>query len=316
MTPKTDMENLHMNSNAKDLDEDRKLAEELDRLLAEQPDYRKQLAYTPIEDERASGISYDWDDEQYSMPDEGQRYSKMPKGGAKEIEELGWMASQGGSEATRLKGYLKRRRPWLGNHFRLNKAGLLAPRFRPTIDPRKTPETLEQATFACDRQVIDLHWLHCTGARVPIQQPEFSTLLTGPDFNFEMAAAFARSNMKADWKATKWLTLPERFQWELASIQTAALRKRWSSIRRGEGRGTQGMPQIAGLFLGTKLASDQAKLDELVMRWAVEKMLPEGKATERAKLFAVALGRAQDQPPHVFQRQQLAAMRRIKNAQK
>lgn len=210
-----------------------------------------------------------------------------------------------------LDGYLAHREEWLAANFCLNTVGCMAPRFRPALDPKQIPVTLAQATYGCDRQVIDLHWLHCTGMHVLVHQAEFMNLLADDEFDFELAATFARANVTVERKVETWLALPEAIQWQLAGLQTVAVRKRWAAIRWGDERGTPCLAQVTARLQLGRSTGLRVPPDEVAARWAVEKMLPSAPASERARLFALARGLTTEPLPHVFQRQQDAAMRLV-----
>ena len=67
-----------------------------------------------------------------------------------------------------------------------------------------------------------MHWLHCAGLRVSVQQSEFMHLLTDDTFDYALAATFARANVTVERKVESWLALAHNIQWQLAGLQSVA----------------------------------------------------------------------------------------------
>ncbi|MEK8046892.1 hypothetical protein [Ideonella margarita] len=206
-----------------------------------------------------------------------------------------------------LTGYSKYREDWLSGQVTLNLQGKVAPLYRrPALRPAKIPVTREEALYSLDRQVIDLHWLHCTGFRFPIGQTQFATLLTDENFDWDLACDFALSLVKTEIKVTQWLSLDELSAWELASLQATATRKRLFDLRKQEPVIRQ---RLTTVHRGRPNAADLIQLD--VTHWWVKSTIGVHSATARAKAFALCLGL--DSPPTaaVFARQATAAEKRL-----
>jgi hypothetical protein len=246
-----------------------------------------------------------------SRPPEGAGSISQPR----ELETLSGIIKVLAANAEPLSGYDEHRIAWLTAHFRLNSEGTLAPLFRPRLPPSQRPTTAEQITFSRDRQVIDLHWLHCSGYRAPIGEAEFATLLLDEEFDWAAAEAFAQRSVTTQVKAASWLALGELCGWQLASIQTKAIRTRHSAIMNGD-RTTAGVPGVRAALADIHAGKPNSRVlqAEDLMLWRVNMMLGDARTTSHAKLFALAMGHPQAMTPRHFQRRQDRALREMKAA--
>ncbi len=180
----------------------------------------------------------------------------------------------------------------------LNERGLLAPRFRRAMRPSwqsAIPDS--EKDLHNDRQVIDLHWLHCRKSGKTLGKDEYCTLLVATDFNFDSASRFAAENDRSDTKA-RWLKLGDYVAWELAAIETKYRRERFSTLMHGkyrdEKRDMYGMTEVQSA-LATAAAKRKGN-EDLVEGWAtlwlVDRLLG-NKATPtiRSQLWALATGK-------------------------
>lgn len=117
----------------------------------------------------------------------------------------------------------------------LNRRGKLAPRFRGMRRPPYKVTTLAELDLSLDRQFIDLHWLHCTGWNRVIQGDrwKFNNVLKVKTFQPGKAEMFAKVPVSANEKAT-WLALPDHVAFQLAALQTDAIRERFRVANLGD----------------------------------------------------------------------------------
>lgn len=216
-----------------------------------------------------------------------------------------------------LRGYSEHRERWLRANIRLNHEGSLAPLYRPRLPPARQPATEDQLLYALDRQIVDVHWLHCTGGRRRLNDPLVSTLLATDTFDWDTARGFAEADVRFEWKVDRWLALSDLERWQMAALHTPATRKRLSAIMNGD-RSTPGADQIRAALANVHefSAEREAEIDRDVMLWRVSKMMPTASSTARATLYARGMGHKDVIQPHVYERKQQAAIKRIERALK
>lgn len=153
----------------------------------------------------------------------------------------------------------------------LNRRGKLAPRFRAVRRPPRKVVTLEELDLSRDRQFIDLHWLHCTGWNRMIhgERWQFRNVLKVKTFQPRKAELFAEIPASFDEKAS-WLALPDNVAFQLAAIQTDAVRERFRVANLGDtvkGKVRQvGHMQVTQM-LETSVANSP-QLQDQIPRWA------------------------------------------------
>jgi hypothetical protein len=116
----------------------------------------------------------------------------------------------------------------------LNFKGEIAPRFRHMRKPirpgigRSYP--IEHSLLSNDRQVIDLHWIQCQKLQANEINGYKGLFDVDKPFDFEKASVFVN---KAGSLARKseLLGLSELEQFQLASIESTAVKTRWNTIR-------------------------------------------------------------------------------------
>lgn len=154
----------------------------------------------------------------------------------------------------------------------LNRRGKLAPRFRDMRRPPFKVKTVNERNLSRDRQVIDLHWLYCTGRKRVIESDHLHLrkLLLAPSFSLEHAEMFAQVPAPSNEKAG-WLALPDHVAFQLATIQTEAVRQRFRVADAGdirEGKMVQrGRRQIVQALEAS--VANQPHLQGQVRRWAM-----------------------------------------------
>lgn len=122
---------------------------------------------------------------------------------------------------------------FLRMNMAVNELCITPPRFRPN---RRAPSTKRKDLYAgstsyrqlsCDQQLIDLHWLFCSGKRDRIPEAGIGHLFEGPKFDWVAAKSLTEKMWKAETKAIRSLALTDFDQFQLAKLQSHAIRKRW-----------------------------------------------------------------------------------------
>lgn len=111
----------------------------------------------------------------------------------------------------------------------MNERGLQPPRFRPH---RALPHLLQKATsdetlMMRDRQVIDMHWLHCGGKRDTLSDKTFADLFVDDELDFDLAAYLAEKSWKVEVKTSKVLNLIGHEELQMAYLRTKAIADAW-----------------------------------------------------------------------------------------
>ncbi len=79
----------------------------------------------------------------------------------------------------------------------------------------------------CDRQMIDLDWLHRRGKRDQLGKGEFADLFTGDELDINLAEQLVRKGWTAQAKAANVLKLIPFEQWQMAAFRTKDVRDKW-----------------------------------------------------------------------------------------
>lgn len=131
--------------------------------------------------------------------------------------------------------YLEVRNEICAINLVLNERHQLAPQFRsmrkpPRVSEKKYNES--DSILSNDRQIIDIHWLWLSPQKhFHIKSSEYKGLLSGQDFDWELAERFVKHVGKAGLKADL-LELTELEELMLFSIQSKASKDRLSTISR------------------------------------------------------------------------------------
>ncbi|GJH34209.1 hypothetical protein CBA19CS91_15650 [Paraburkholderia hospita] len=151
----------------------------------------------------------------------------------------------------------------------------LAPRFRPERRPPYDCVTPEQIALSRDRQVIDLHWLWCTGHRTIPDSRDYVGLLDGDEFDFQLASKFACEKWTLARKA-ECLRLDAQREWQLAAIQTREFQKKWDRIWKQR-------PVMERRFFDslTERRASRGHVEEWLQLWTVYRMV--GNSPERIR---------------------------------
>ena len=180
-------------------------------------------------------------------------------------------------EDGKLVSYLDIRFEMCGINEIMNRRGVLPPAFR---DQRSLPApkgqkyTDEHAIIMCDRQMIDLAWLHSRGKRDLLVKGEFADLFTSDTLDYDLAEKLVRKGWSAQSKTEKVLNLTPYDQWQMASFRTKVERDKWRNaevsaestivmrLREHAVRNRGFVPHVTEmklLWLADKIASDKGQ---------------------------------------------------------
>lgn len=111
----------------------------------------------------------------------------------------------------------------------MNDRGEVPPKFRPQRPlPRGTHKAAPDDTLMMrDRQVIDMHWLHCQGKRDELPDRAFANLFVEEEFDFDVAGVLAAKAWTNEIKAGKVLNLIPHEQLQLACLRTKVIADAW-----------------------------------------------------------------------------------------
>jgi len=171
----------------------------------------------------------------------------------------------------------------------------IAPRFRPERRPAHQCTTPDDRALSRDRQVIDLHWLWCTGHRKIPDSREYVHLFGDEEFNFQLASKFACEQWTPARKV-ECLGLDAQTEWQLAAIQSREFQKKWDAIWRRR-------PHIERRFLdslATRRAS-KGHVEEWLQLWTAHQMV--GESPERiCRLLPFVSGEPAKDPSGISKR--------------
>lgn len=155
-----------------------------------------------------------------------------------EIAQANFMGITAGDRLNALKvllstagAYHQIRDEYCALSLAMNECGEVPPKFRLMRPlPRRTAKATPDDTLMMrDRQVIDMHWLHCRGKRDAAPDKNFANLFTSDDFDFDLAAVLAAQPWRAEVKAEKVLNLIPHEQLQLAILRTKAVADAWQN---------------------------------------------------------------------------------------
>lgn len=119
----------------------------------------------------------------------------------------------------------------------LNEQGLVAPAFRKIRAPHKHENLTDgEKLLALDRQVLDLHYLHCQHRPAMFPRDALAKEIFGnPDFDFAKASKLASYFARAAIKAER-LRLTQAIQKELFTLRSEEVRNAWRRVNTGRER--------------------------------------------------------------------------------
>lgn len=196
------------------------------------------------------------------------------------------------------------RRKYCVLSIELNNRGKFAPRFRITPRANKINNLTDlEKLLSKDRQVVDLHWLHCNGLRKKVMQHGYENLLMEPEFDFKLASRFAAEEKKLSTKSG-WLKLTDDWIWQLSAIQPETIRRKYHVIQYGDRDKQIGHADII-LALENSVLSEphrRPNVPDWGMIWQCDRMIGSDSPKQLAKLHALATGRDKPLDPSDIKR--------------
>lgn len=177
----------------------------------------------------------------------------------------------------------------------LDHRGELAPRFRDLRRPPPKPQNIDEINLSRDRQFIDIHWLYSTEQRRHSgrgQHKFHQNIYFRKNFTIDFAEGFAQTPESMHDKAT-WLGLPDHIAFQLAAIQTNAIREKYRVATDGDNRGGLSLDTVIHC-LENSVANQPHMADHVQtwsMIWLSAKLVGE-KAEVLRTFHAYAEGRA------------------------
>ena len=155
----------------------------------------------------------------------------------------------------------------------MNQRGVQPPAFRPK---RSLPNPTLRSEFSVadtimmiDRQIIDLHWLHCCGKRDLLDDNRaFAELFAGDELDFDLAEQFAKKSWAGRVKTTKVLGLIQYEQWQMAFFRSRDVEHAWRNARTS-------MQQTIGKRLREQAVREPrlaSHIEEMKLLWLADKM--------------------------------------------
>lgn len=193
-------------------------------------------------------------------------------------DQIRELSRQRGTDGKRLD-YQKIRTSMLMASFELNRRQVTAPVFRGlrrTLPVAvKTKMTKDDRLLVCDRQIIDLHWLHCAGWKgVVAGKPDLATLFTAKEFDVDLAEGFASTRMPVQEKV-EWLNLPPDLAHQMCALKNKSMTERENDVLKGvESRRQAGYDSVFNTLLG-KAGATGADRERATIRariWACDRI--------------------------------------------
>ncbi len=188
----------------------------------------------------------------------------------------------------------------------LNNRQYIAPRFRemrrpPPSPPGAKPIEEDMSNLSNDRQVIDLHWLHCQGIKPSTENSGYNKLFTTTEFDFRLASELVARTGSVYTIKTSILSLTNFDIWQLSTIQPKEMNDRFNEIMNGRkdpsGKVTrQGQADVRLTLRNAAVNQQQLTpevIDDFVALWICQKMVGDSPSVIR-KLFAFATGKKRD----------------------
>lgn len=178
----------------------------------------------------------------YSFPLRSPREGLSKAAPDRLVQRLGGLSYERIPLSTELRPYRQVRKQVCALSLALNEQGVIAPRFRDMRKPytRKGKVCTEEGRdISNDRQIIDLHWLHCRwrecGGPPPPIKKKWRLMFAGEELDFWLAEAFVTTVGRTDRKVGD-LCLSPTEQWQLSTLQSEAIRRHAARIEQEIGR--------------------------------------------------------------------------------
>ena len=137
-------------------------------------------------------------------------------------------------EAPSAEDYFDVRGEYCSTSLELNKRGLWAPAFRPSmLIPKFSKErTHSEITVHRDHVFIDCHWLHSTQAVIHTKLKWEAIFDTSKEFPFDLGETFATENIRSDYRTESILNLTVRQQLQMRTLRGSDVIMHEKAIRK------------------------------------------------------------------------------------
>lgn len=169
----------------------------------------------------------------YEFPDTEHLQAKFALLSNAELRvQIEFMLNQRGSDG-QLVPYLQIRDECCAIGEVMNRRGIQPPKLRPQRSlpmlPKGQKYDVPDTVMSRDRQVLDLHWLHCRGKRDRIEHKAYGDLFTGDEFDFDLAVQFACKGWSLASKTVKVLDLIDFEQMQMAFFRMKHIDDAWKN---------------------------------------------------------------------------------------
>lgn len=169
----------------------------------------------------------------YTFPDSEHLQTELAlKSNAELRGQLELLLNQRGSDG-QLISYLEIREECCAIGEVMNHRGVTPPKLRLQRSLPKLPKDqkydLPDTFMSRDRQVLDLHWLHCRGKRDQLEHKAYVDLFAEDDFDFDRASNFAAKGWNLASKTIKVLDLMDFEQMQMAFFRMKHIDDAWKN---------------------------------------------------------------------------------------
>lgn len=213
--------------------------------------------------------------EVYCFPDTAAKQAQLSALADHELRAAMDALLKGRNAEGSLSSYLSIRDAYCAMSEVMNRRGLMPPRFRPqrslpapVMGRKATPD---DTLMMRDRQVIDLHWLHCAGKRDELDAGEFTSLFAADEFDFDRASKLAAKSWKTEVKIAKVLNLDVHEEWQMACLRSKGVDDAWRNALRSM-RTVIDRRLREQAFVEPGLKKD---IEDLKLLWVADKMAGE-----------------------------------------
>ena len=188
------------------------------------------------------------------------------------------------------RAYHQIREEYCALSLAMNECGDVPPKFRfmRPLPRRAQKATADDTLMVRDRQVIDMHWLHCQGKRDELPDRAFSRLFVEDELDFDMAGVIAAKAWTNEIKAEKVLNLIPHEQFQLACLRIKSVADTWRNAENS-------MKTTIDRRLREQLVSEPSlkpHIEDLKLLWLAEKLMSSQGLPAVAKMHGWLSGKA------------------------
>ena len=157
----------------------------------------------------------------------------------------------------------------------MNRRGACPPKFRPqrSLPRMKKSATDDDELMMRDRQVIDMHWLHCRGKRDIVPGKKFASIFVGDELDFDLAGLLASKGWPHEVKAESVLNLIPHEQQYLAILRSKSVANAWRNAERSMTTTVEKRLREQAIFLPAL----KPHIEDFKHLWLADRMIGKGK---------------------------------------